>query len=456
MSRRARQLSGTRAAAGALVGDVAGRGCPGRRAAQSRGACGPGRGVIRVGCPGSGGRPSNRANPQYDVPLDTSGSTGRRSRPGGRSARRSRRRRASRPARSSCGPSRRSRVEQPRLAGQRGRDHLLELFGLWSDSTRQLTARVLDPDFDLHAGRLHRGAQGLTAFFTLIDALPPIHSGWLPQEVRNSPGTPRSAICGVLISAAFYKCGNYPIPRQASAPISWEAFSRETGEPEASQYRAVIWHRPVRRRRPAAWPPRCGRSVSSAMTLLISRGALELGPGRPARAPRARWSGRTRRPAGTRRSRARRSRSRPPSSPRPAACCRGRLQGRADGVDQVVAVLVEQRQVELELAREVLVEHGLADPGALGDVVHRGGVVALRDEDLLRPRRAAGCGGPAGAGGTERCAVVDARGRRSALRSLVSLPPLVEPAAAELTVDEVRRYSRHLIIPDVGMAGRSG
>jgi adenylyltransferase/sulfurtransferase len=35
----------------------------------------------------------------------------------------------------------------------------------------------------------------------------------------------------------------------------------------------------------------------------------------------------------------------------------------------------------------------------------------------------------------------------------VSLPPLVEPAA-ELTVDEIRRYSRHLIIPDVGMDGQ--
>jgi len=35
----------------------------------------------------------------------------------------------------------------------------------------------------------------------------------------------------------------------------------------------------------------------------------------------------------------------------------------------------------------------------------------------------------------------------------VSLPPLVEPAPA-LTVEEVRRYSRHLIIPDVGMAGQ--
>ena len=33
------------------------------------------------------------------------------------------------------------------------------------------------------------------------------------------------------------------------------------------------------------------------------------------------------------------------------------------------------------------------------------------------------------------------------------LPPLVEPAV-ELTVNEVKRYSRHLIIPDVGMTGQ--
>jgi adenylyltransferase/sulfurtransferase len=38
-------------------------------------------------------------------------------------------------------------------------------------------------------------------------------------------------------------------------------------------------------------------------------------------------------------------------------------------------------------------------------------------------------------------------------RNVVSLPPLVEPAP-ELTVDEVRRYSRHLIIPDIGMTGQ--
>ena len=35
----------------------------------------------------------------------------------------------------------------------------------------------------------------------------------------------------------------------------------------------------------------------------------------------------------------------------------------------------------------------------------------------------------------------------------MSLPPLVEPSP-DLTVEEVRRYSRHLIIPDVGMSGQ--
>src|SRR5690349_24201390 len=35
----------------------------------------------------------------------------------------------------------------------------------------------------------------------------------------------------------------------------------------------------------------------------------------------------------------------------------------------------------------------------------------------------------------------------------MALPPLVEPAA-ELTKEEVARYSRHLIIPDVGVDGQ--
>src|SRR5690348_2878351 len=38
-------------------------------------------------------------------------------------------------------------------------------------------------------------------------------------------------------------------------------------------------------------------------------------------------------------------------------------------------------------------------------------------------------------------------------RVTVSLPPLVSPAD-DLSVDEVRRYSRHLIIPDVGKTGQ--
>jgi molybdopterin/thiamine biosynthesis adenylyltransferase/rhodanese-related sulfurtransferase len=42
---------------------------------------------------------------------------------------------------------------------------------------------------------------------------------------------------------------------------------------------------------------------------------------------------------------------------------------------------------------------------------------------------------------------------RRAMEIAVSLPPLVEPAA-ELSVDEVKRYSRHLIIPEIGMAGQ--
>jgi adenylyltransferase/sulfurtransferase len=37
--------------------------------------------------------------------------------------------------------------------------------------------------------------------------------------------------------------------------------------------------------------------------------------------------------------------------------------------------------------------------------------------------------------------------------AVVPLPPLVEPAES-LTIDEVRRYSRHLIIPDVAMDGQ--
>src|SRR4051812_26067847 len=67
-------------------------------------------------------------------------------------------------------------------------------------------------------------------------------------------------------------------------------------------------------------------------------------------------------------------------------------------------------------------------------------------------------GPPAGSGNNYRCRslVPDVQPLPVAARTMeatVSLPPLVEPAA-ELTIDEVRRYSRHLIIPDVAMAGQ--
>src|SRR5690348_11067593 len=51
-----------------------------------------------------------------------------------------------------------------------------------------------------------------------------------------------------------------------------------------------------------------------------------------------------------------------------------------------------------------------------------------------------------------RCGFV-MEGNHTVRESTVSLPPLVSPADG-LTVDEVRRYSRHLIIPDVGMTGQ--
>jgi sulfur-carrier protein adenylyltransferase/sulfurtransferase len=54
---------------------------------------------------------------------------------------------------------------------------------------------------------------------------------------------------------------------------------------------------------------------------------------------------------------------------------------------------------------------------------------------------------------TEREWRVAKKWRRKAGAATVSLPPLVEPAES-LSVDEIRRYSRHLIIPDVGVEGQ--
>jgi hypothetical protein len=45
-------------------------------------------------------------------------------------------------------------------------------------------------------------------------------------------------------------------------------------------------------------------------------------------------------------------------------------------------VSVQDRQIQLELARKVLVENGFAYPGAFGDLIHTGGVVATVDENV--------------------------------------------------------------------------
>ena len=58
--------------------------------------------------------------------------------------------------------------------------------------------------------------------------------------------------------------------------------------------------------------------------------------------------------------------------------------GLADRGHQPIADVAEQLEVEASLRGEVLVQHGLGDPGCGCDVVHRGGVEALRGEHVER------------------------------------------------------------------------
>ena len=146
---------------------------------------------------------------------------------------------------------------------------------------------------------------------------------------------------------------------------------------------------------------------------------------------------------------------------------------------RIVAVLVEQGEVEVELAREVLVEHGLGDPGPLGDVVHRGGVVARTRRRPPGPPRAAGRGARTAAAAAargrrgdrvlvmrvlaRRCVraasygrVRRGRGGRVASyavgnRRAMASPPLVAPGARRSPREERTRYARHLLLPDVGL-----
>jgi len=58
------------------------------------------------------------------------------------------------------------------------------------------------------------------------------------------------------------------------------------------------------------------------------------------------------------------------------------LERGAQCVEKNGDAIVKKGDVQIEFAGEVLIEHGLADACALGDVVHGGGVIALRDEDF--------------------------------------------------------------------------
>src|SRR5205807_4881717 len=73
---------------------------------------------------------------------------------------------------------------------------------------------------------------------------------------------------------------------------------------------------------------------------------------------------------------------RPNGGTQPLTVVGGGSQSLAHTRHQIVDVSVQDRQIQLELARKVLVENGFAYPGALGDLVHTGGVVATVDENV--------------------------------------------------------------------------
>ena len=102
-----------------------------------------------------------------------------------------------------------------------------------------------------------------------------------------------------------------------------------------------------------------------------------------------------------------------------------------NGVAQQVRVVGGEQRAELRL--RALIHHHADTLRHVRDSVQRytdrrnGGPLATVDPEKARADVGGGC--------------------------TVSLPPLVEPAES-LTVEEVRRYSRHLIIPDVAMTGQ--
>ena len=133
----------------------------------------------------------------------------------------------------------------------------------------------------------------------------------------------------------------------------------------------------------------------------------------------------------------------------------GGRQGRPAVVDDRVAGLVEQREVEVQLAGEVLVEHRLGDPGALGDVVHRRGVVALGDEDLEGRLEQLGAAGACAACARRRARCVAGR-RHVLLRLLARVTPCrCSGIAAYASVAYAARDRRQPVrMTDAWSAGR--
>ena len=68
--------------------------------------------------------------------------------------------------------------------------------------------------------------------------------------------------------------------------------------------------------------------------------------------------------------------------PQPLPVVGGGAQRLAHTGHQILDVALQHRQIQLQLAGKMLVENRFADPGALGDLVHAGGVVAAVDEDV--------------------------------------------------------------------------
>ena len=210
-----------------------------------------------------------------------------------------------------------------------------------------------------------------------------------------------------MSSTGWSALGKPPSPRQDRAATSRAASSRGIAEPWSSQYRALTWAMPVRAM-PSRWASASGRSVSSLMTSAIASaqscetlstrsrtGDLVGQVGLEDQPERRAVAGHELEVGGDGR-----------GDPLLVVVVDG--QGLADERRRARGVLVEQGEVEVELAGEVLVQNGLGDPGPLGDVVHGGRVVAGLDEDVLgRLEQLGAAGGPRQAAWPRVSGVID-------------------------------------------------